>query len=98
LDGKAPYELLFNKKLDLTNLAEWGTKVWVLKEDRGKREIYPMFAGGWNRDVGPCTIHGAHIKPHCRHRKVFWLRKSSENAIKGSLLHTKIQCSESVSK
>jgi hypothetical protein len=36
LDGKTPYELLFNKKLDLTNLPEWGTKVWVLKEDRGK--------------------------------------------------------------
>jgi len=33
LDGKMPFELMFNKKPDLTNLPEWGAKVWVLKED-----------------------------------------------------------------
>ena len=38
LEGKTPFEMLFNKKPDLSNLPEWGTKVWVLKEDRGKLE------------------------------------------------------------
>ena len=38
LNGKTPFEMLFNKKPDLSNLPEWGTKVWVLKEDRGKLE------------------------------------------------------------
>jgi len=36
LDGKTPFELMFNKKPELTNLPEWGVKVWVLKEDQGK--------------------------------------------------------------
>ena len=36
LDGKTPFEMLFGKKPDFTNLPEWGAKVWVLKEDRGK--------------------------------------------------------------
>jgi hypothetical protein len=31
---------------------------------------------------------------HCRHRKVFWLRKSQENAVNQSLLHTKIQATK----
>lgn len=38
LNGKTPFEMLFNKKPDLSNLPEWGTKVWVLKEDHGKLE------------------------------------------------------------
>ena len=36
LDGKTPFELVFNKKPDLINLPEWGAKVWILKEDCGK--------------------------------------------------------------
>ena len=36
LNGKTPFEMLFGKKPDFTDLPEWGAKVWVLKEDRGK--------------------------------------------------------------
>jgi hypothetical protein len=28
-----------------------------------EREIYPMFAGGWNRDVGSHTVRRAHVEP-----------------------------------
>ena len=36
LDGKTPFEMLFGKKPDLSDLPEWGAKVWVLKEKHGK--------------------------------------------------------------
>ena len=36
LDGETPFEMLFGKKPDLSDLPEWGVKVWVLKEERGK--------------------------------------------------------------
>lgn len=36
LNGKMLFEMLFNKKPDLSDLPEWGSKVWVMKEDQGK--------------------------------------------------------------
>ena len=29
LNGKTPYEMLYNKKPNLARLIEWGTKVWA---------------------------------------------------------------------
>jgi len=34
-----PFELMFNKKPDMTNLPEWGVKVWVIKEGQGKLKV-----------------------------------------------------------
>ncbi|KAF8575077.1 hypothetical protein K439DRAFT_1370798 [Ramaria rubella] len=36
--NKTPFELMFNSKPDLSDLPEWGTKVFVLKESSGKLE------------------------------------------------------------
>ena len=36
LDSKMPFKMLFSKKPDLSDLPEWGAKVWVLKEEHGK--------------------------------------------------------------
>ena len=36
LNGKTLFEMLFGKKPDLSDLPEWGAKVWVLKEECGK--------------------------------------------------------------
>ena len=38
LDGKTPYEMLHKMKPDLTDLPEWGARVYTLKEDHGKLE------------------------------------------------------------
>jgi len=38
LNGKTPYELMHWVKPDLTNLSEWGARVFILKEDDGKLE------------------------------------------------------------
>jgi hypothetical protein len=38
LNDKTSYELMFKQKPDITGLPEWGARVWVLKEDRGKLE------------------------------------------------------------
>ncbi|KAF8589060.1 hypothetical protein K439DRAFT_1333671, partial [Ramaria rubella] len=38
-DNKTPYELLYGMKPNLLGLPEWGTKVFVLKEDRGKLKL-----------------------------------------------------------
>ncbi len=36
VDGKTPYEAAFNKKPDLSNVREWGEKVWVRVEGGDK--------------------------------------------------------------
>ena len=38
LDGKTPYEVMHRVKPDLTDLPEWGARVFTLREDRGKLE------------------------------------------------------------
>jgi Reverse transcriptase (RNA-dependent DNA polymerase) len=38
LDGKTPYESMHREKPNLTDLPEWGTRVFTLREDRGKLE------------------------------------------------------------
>jgi hypothetical protein len=38
LDGRTPYMLVHDAKPDLTDLPEWGTRVFVLKESNGKLE------------------------------------------------------------
>ncbi|KAF8532320.1 hypothetical protein JB92DRAFT_2571350, partial [Gautieria morchelliformis] len=38
LDGKTPYEMVHGMKPDMTDLPEWSTRIFVLKEQASKLE------------------------------------------------------------
>jgi hypothetical protein len=63
LDGKTPFEMIFGKKPDLTDLPEWGAKVWVLKEDHGKLDV--------KADEGQWVRYSRDSKAH----QIYWPRK-----------------------
>ena len=47
LDRKTPYEILHKMKPDLTDLPEWGARIFALKEDCRKLESRQTKADGW---------------------------------------------------
>jgi hypothetical protein len=77
---------------------QWRIGLHVIQEDRGHWEKRKYRLTVFLKNVVAVLPTLSKFFWHCRHRKVFWLRKSWENAVKWSLLHTKIQGSESVSK
>ena len=60
LNGKRPFEMLFGKKPDLSDLPEWGAKVWVLKEECGKLDA--------KADEGQWVGYSRESKAH----RIYW--------------------------
>jgi hypothetical protein len=63
--GKTPYEMLHGKKPDLSNLPEWGVKIWV-HDDSGTKLDGRSKIGRW---IG-------HDEPSNAHR-IYWPEKCS---------------------
>ena len=55
--------MLFGKKPDLSDLPEWGAKVWVLKEEHGKLDA--------KADEGRWVGYSRESKAH----QIYWPRK-----------------------